>query len=104
MTISTVFCPVPLAKCFKRSRRFQSFSKVWPFLKVDRVRVGVAQAKNELARLIKIAERGQVITILRHGHPVAELRRVEPQPRQQEDDDDPFADVFGGDYNFEKEK
>jgi antitoxin (DNA-binding transcriptional repressor) of toxin-antitoxin stability system len=50
---------------------------------VDRVRVGIAEAKNKLPKLIRIAETGEVVTILRHGHPVVELRRLHPRPRRR---------------------
>ena len=59
---------------------------------VDRVRVGIAEAKNKLPKLIRIAETGEVVTILRHGHPVVELRRLHPPPRRR--GEDPFADLL----------
>jgi len=56
------------------------------------VKVGIAEGKNRFAALVRIAERGGVITILRHGQAVAELRPLDPRPDQHEVD--PFADLF----------
>jgi antitoxin (DNA-binding transcriptional repressor) of toxin-antitoxin stability system len=56
------------------------------------VKVGIAEAKDNLAKLIKLAEKGAVITILRHGHPVVELRRLDPQPRRR--GEDPVQDLL----------
>ncbi len=36
----------------------------------------VAEAKNKLTQLIAAAERGEAVTITRHGRPVVELRAV----------------------------
>ena len=56
------------------------------------MRVGIAEAKNKLAKLIRITETGEVVNILRHGHPVAEIRRLPTQkPRRRED---PIADLL----------
>jgi antitoxin (DNA-binding transcriptional repressor) of toxin-antitoxin stability system len=56
------------------------------------LKVGITEAKNELTRLIRLAEKGEVITILRHGHPVVELRRLDPQPRRR--GEDPVQDML----------
>ncbi len=40
----------------------------------------VAEAKNRLPALIAAAERGEAVTITRHGRPVAELRPVGAAP------------------------
>lgn len=42
--------------------------------------VSVAEAKDRLPALISAAQGGEVVTITRHGTPVAELRAVE-RPR-----------------------
>jgi antitoxin (DNA-binding transcriptional repressor) of toxin-antitoxin stability system len=55
------------------------------------VKVGIAEAKDKLAMLIKNVEKGETVTITRHGHPVAELRRLHPQPRRS--GEDPVADL-----------
>lgn len=50
----------------------------------------VAEAKNRLPALIAAAERGEPVTITRHGRPVAELRPVgsrQPRPMTVEDFD-----------------
>jgi len=41
----------------------------------------VAEAKNQLSRLIDLALDGQTVVITRHGTPVVELRPVTPAPR-----------------------
>ena len=51
------------------------------------MKVSVAQAKNRLPELIKAAERGEAVTICRHGKPVADLVRTAP--------DAPRGRVFG---------
>ncbi len=38
----------------------------------------VAEAKNQLSRLIDRALQGEPIVITRHGHPVVEIRPVKP--------------------------
>jgi prevent-host-death family protein len=60
------------------------------------VKIGTAKAKNELTMLLRRAEKGESITITRHGHPVAELRRARQRLRLP----DPFADVFDGDLKL----
>jgi prevent-host-death family protein len=49
------------------------------------MKVSVAEAKNKLTRLIQQVEKGERITICRHGMPVVDLVRtasVERRPRQ----------------------
>jgi prevent-host-death family protein len=41
----------------------------------------VAEAKNQLSRLIDRALRGESVVITRHGHPVVEIRPVKPLDR-----------------------
>ena len=41
----------------------------------------VAEAKNNLSRLIDLALQGEKVTITRHGTPVAELRPAQKVPR-----------------------
>jgi prevent-host-death family protein len=40
------------------------------------MKVSVAEAKNKLTELIKIAEEGETITICRHGEPVVDIVRT----------------------------
>jgi prevent-host-death family protein len=56
------------------------------------MRVGIAEGKNKFATLVRIAERGGVTVIMRHGKAVAELRPLDPKRRRQELD--PFAHLF----------
>lgn len=42
----------------------------------------VAEAKAKLSELIDRAEKGEGVTITRHGVPVVELRPVAPTPRR----------------------
>jgi prevent-host-death family protein len=46
----------------------------------------VAEAKNQLSRLIETALSGESVVITRHGHPVVELTpiRQAPRPRARE--------------------
>ncbi len=46
--------------------------------------VGVYEAKTHLARLLDEVERGETITITRHGRPVATLSAVDPHRRTPE--------------------
>jgi prevent-host-death family protein len=39
----------------------------------------VAEAKNQLSRLIDRALEGEPVVITRHGHPVVEIRPVKPR-------------------------
>jgi antitoxin (DNA-binding transcriptional repressor) of toxin-antitoxin stability system len=48
--------------------------------------VSVASAKNNLAKLIRLAEGGEDVTIERHGKPVAQLRCLPPELRPKQDD------------------
>jgi len=41
----------------------------------------VAEAKNQLSRLIERALTGEPVIITRHGHPVVEIRPVKPSVR-----------------------
>lgn len=41
----------------------------------------VAEAKAKLSELIDRAEKGEGVTITRHGKPVAEIRSVAPAPK-----------------------
>ncbi len=43
------------------------------------MQVSVAQARNKLTQLIQAVEKGERVTICRHGKPVAELVPVEEQ-------------------------
>jgi len=55
--------------------------------------VSVASAKNNLAKLIRLAEGGEDVIILRHGRPVAQLRQLPPEllpPKDGTLDDDSF--------------
>jgi prevent-host-death family protein len=47
--------------------------------------VGVYEAKTHLARLLEEVERGETITITRHGKPVARLVPVEGPQRSRAD-------------------
>jgi prevent-host-death family protein len=40
----------------------------------------VAEAKNQLSRLIDRALQGEPVVIARHGHPVVEIKAVKPRP------------------------
>ncbi|HYD71872.1 MAG TPA: type II toxin-antitoxin system prevent-host-death family antitoxin [Candidatus Binatia bacterium] len=42
----------------------------------------VAEAKAKLSELIDRAERGEGITITRHGKPIVEMKPVRPVPRR----------------------
>lgn len=45
------------------------------------VAVNLAQAKARLSELLDMVEAGEEIIITRHGHPVAEMRRI-TRPRE----------------------
>ena len=47
----------------------------------------VADAKNNLSKLIDRALAGEAVTITRHGQPVAELRSISSAPRAVTADD-----------------
>jgi prevent-host-death family protein len=40
------------------------------------MQVNIHEAKTQLSRLLELVEQGEVVTIARHGKPVAELVRV----------------------------
>jgi prevent-host-death family protein len=44
--------------------------------------VSVAEAKNKLTQLIKAVEKGERVTICRHGQPVANLVRTDAEERR----------------------
>ena len=56
------------------------------------MRVGLAAANNSFAKLIRLAQQGEVIVITRNGRAVAELRRLDPQPRRR--GEDPIQDLL----------
>jgi antitoxin (DNA-binding transcriptional repressor) of toxin-antitoxin stability system len=61
------------------------------------MRVTVAFAKNNLPKLIRQAEAGEEITILRHGKPVVQLRCLPAELRPKQDDaldDDEFNELL----------
>lgn len=41
------------------------------------IKVNIQEAKTHLSRYIDLVERGDVIIVCRHNHPVAELRAIE---------------------------
>ena len=43
--------------------------------------VGIYEAKTRLARLVKDVERGETVTLTRHGHPVARIVPIEAERR-----------------------
>ena len=49
--------------------------------------VSIAEAKNRLPQLIRAVERGEKVTITRHGKPVVELNVPAAEPRKV---------IFGG--------
>jgi antitoxin (DNA-binding transcriptional repressor) of toxin-antitoxin stability system len=48
--------------------------------------VSIGSAKNNLAKLIRLAEGGETITIERHGRPVAQLRALPSALHPQKDE------------------
>lgn len=46
------------------------------------VKVSVAEAKNKLTQLIQAVEKGERVTICRHGKPVANLVRTDAEERR----------------------
>ena len=46
------------------------------------MKVSVAEAKSRLTQLIQSVERGERVTICRHGHPVADLVPAKPDERR----------------------
>ena len=65
------------------------------------MRVTVAFAKNNLAKLIRRAEAGEVVTIERHGKAVVQLCQLPPELRPQKDDtldDDAFNELLSPAY------
>jgi prevent-host-death family protein len=47
------------------------------------MKVSVAEARNNLTKLIRLAEDGQEITICRHGKPIVELSKVSQPARKR---------------------
>lgn len=47
----------------------------------------VAEARNQLSRLIDEAQSGQPVTITRHGKPAVHLTAVQPAPRPMTKED-----------------
>jgi prevent-host-death family protein len=46
----------------------------WPLLEIAMANYSVAEAKDQLSRLIERANDGEEVVITRHGKPVAEIR------------------------------
>ncbi len=44
--------------------------------------VGVYEAKTKFPELLRRVERGETVTITRHGHPVAKLTPCDEKPRR----------------------
>lgn len=65
------------------------------------MRIGLAAANNSFAKLIRLAQQGEVITITRNGRAVAELRRLEPQERRR--GEDPVQDLLHDIENISKQ-
>ena len=57
-------------------------SKLTPASPANEPSVGAFDAKTHLSRLLQRVERGEQITITRHGRPVARLVPVEERPRR----------------------
>jgi len=56
--------------------------------------VSVAHAKATLCKLLKKAQKGERVTICRHGHPIVDfVRTVEPDPRPPKDNRRPDLKV-----------
>jgi len=51
--------------------------------------IGVLEAKNRLSELLDRIERGEAITITRHGRPVADLTPIRRKPTPEE-----LKDIF----------
>jgi antitoxin (DNA-binding transcriptional repressor) of toxin-antitoxin stability system len=47
---------------------------------------GVALAKNNLPKLLKLVESGENIIVTRHGKPVVQIRQLPPEFLPQKDD------------------
>jgi antitoxin (DNA-binding transcriptional repressor) of toxin-antitoxin stability system len=60
--------------------------------------VSVASAKNNLAKLIRLAEGGELIIIERHGKPVAHLCILPTELRPKQDPDDAFNELLSPAY------
>ncbi len=77
-----------------KAQVFDKIVETWPrFVEGANLRVGLAAANNSFAKLIRLAQQGEVIVITRNGRAVAELRRlVEPQPRRR--GADPVQDLL----------
>jgi antitoxin (DNA-binding transcriptional repressor) of toxin-antitoxin stability system len=60
----------------------------------------ICAAKDNLLRLIRRAEHGEVIIITRHGKPVAQICALPPELRTQKDEslDDVFNEVLCPSY------
>lgn len=41
----------------------------------------IAEARNQLSKLVDRALKGESVTITRHGHAVVELKPIQPHPR-----------------------
>jgi prevent-host-death family protein len=76
----------------KKSRVVGKFQKPGHVYGGAYLRVGLAAANNSFAKLIRLAQQGQVITITRNGLAVAELRRLETQERRR--GADPVQDLI----------
>ena len=71
------------------------------FVPQSTMKVSVASAKNNLAKLIRRAEAGEVVTIERHGKAVVQLCQLPPELRPQKDDtldDDAFNELLSPAY------
>src|SRR5215472_7234985 len=57
----------------------------WPLFMaiISIMKVSVADAKNKLPKLIRVAEQGQRVTICRHGKPVVDLVRSADSKRKK---------------------
>lgn len=47
------------------------------------MRFPVAEAKNKLTELIRLAEDGEHVTITRHGHPCVDIVKSQPEEKPQ---------------------
>lgn len=48
-----------------------------------RKNIGVLEAKTNLSSILQEVQEGQAFYISRHGHPIAELKPIDPEPSRK---------------------
>jgi prevent-host-death family protein len=71
-----------------KQRKFQKFSQICTFSEISGMNFGISEARSHLAKLLRLAENGELVVITRNGKPSVRLHcvRVKAEPKNPDDE------------------